>query len=187
MNTAWDLEHEARKARIAASPERKRIIEAAYEVAPHEWRDFTFQHSTRGPNLADKEVVAEMLTSYTRGRLAFFFIEVGEEPSPNKDKDGNTAKLADLPHPLHAAFDTGTVVHALDCDGFVAWREPMEMVAGDKIVAVDPRAVPLEVGYMPSGKASYGLRRTGLARWPYGSTMITVAVPLAALAAGETK
>ncbi len=176
--TIWDHLHETAKARLAAAPDRKPVIEAAYEAAPHEWRAFTFQHSTRGPNLADKEVVAEMLASFTSGRLAFFFIEVGEEPGPNEDKDGNSAKLADLPDPVRAVFDTGLTVGPLDCDGFVAWGEPVIAVAGGEVITIEPRAVPLEVGYMPSGKAAYGLRNTGLARWPYGSKEIIVALPV---------
>jgi hypothetical protein len=176
--TVWDHLHETAKARLAAAPDRKPVIEAAYEAAPREWRAFTFQHSTRGPNLADKEVVAEMLASFTNGRLAFFFIEVGECPGPNEDKDGNSAKLADLPHPVRAAFDPATTFWMLDCDGFLAWDEPVSAVAGEEVITIEPQTVPLEVGYMPSGKAAYGLRNTGLARWPYGSTEIIVALPV---------
>jgi hypothetical protein len=178
VSTVWDHLHETAKARLAAAPDRKPVIEAAYEAAPREWRAFTFQHSTRGPNLADKEVVAEMLASYTAGRLAFFFIEIGETPGPNEDADGNSDKLADLPHPVRAVFDRDMNALALDCDGYVVWDEPVKAITCDDTITIEPGGAPLEVGYMPSGKAAYGLRNTGLARWPYGSTEIIVALPV---------
>jgi hypothetical protein len=103
-------------------------------------------------------------------------VEVGATPGGDKDQVGNGTKLKGLPLPFNAWFDGG----AGDCDGWFAWDEPVEvrhhMGDGEHLTVRYPvSGVPLEVGRTEPETTIWHLRRDGgVARWPYGSTCVTL-------------
>ena len=109
-------------------------------------------------------------------------VEVGEEPLPDKELEGNNAILNELPWPFEAEF-TGTTSSQDKDDGTFSWVEPIEFgqvlhTGVEKVAMMAPRGISLEVGTTHADTTlCHVLRDGGLARWPYGSIWIYLFVP----------
>ena len=129
---------------------------------------------------------AELIT----GELLFTSINIGHEPGSDKGKH-NEQILTDLENHffLHAETDeeirvSATWVGGNDIgDGNFKWKEAVKFNQWQgspdrvKTVEVLNGNVMLEVGYTKSTTTMLHLKEsTGLARWPYGSTEISVFV-----------
>lgn len=126
------------------------------------------------------------------GKIAQLDIEVGRRPGPDKDTEGNNAKLRRLPRPFSAKFYGG----AGDSDGLLEWSGPIEATvveledqsSHDRVIdhAWTNYSAPLEVDYTKFTRTLWHLyREAGCARWPYGATairlMLWVGAPLITL------
>jgi hypothetical protein len=95
---------------------------------------------------------------------------------PDADTAGNNAILQKLHAPFSATIQGGQG----DNDGYVLWDRPCEVVhamgAGLHLTArFETGAFPLEVGHTePETTLSHLAGDGGVARWPYGSTHITL-------------
>lgn len=118
------------------------------------------------------------------GQISVVTVETEGFPCPDADVDGNNRLISDLPEPFSAKFYGGLK----DQDGYVEWSEPIRTVATvghadltqtSSRVMVDPRSIPLEVGYTKASRTFLHLaQERALARWPYDSDKITIMVVL---------
>lgn len=128
--------------------------------------------------------VHEMLAT---GEAVMFLVKAGAEPGPDADRDGNAAKLAQLPRPYTAALDMEQ--HGADSDGSLTWSAAVTawrstgllLHASHTVTPVDiatraePRTVPLEVGSsLPSRTLMHLLVERSVARWAYGDKRVCV-------------
>jgi hypothetical protein len=109
------------------------------------------------------------------GKIVMAKVGVGSTPSSDRQVERNDRALQQLPPPFEAKFWGGNA----DSDGYVRWREPIEMnvvVDGsERRGTVAPAQVPLEVGHTNGSTTLLHVNgEHGLARWPYGSTEITL-------------
>lgn len=118
-------------------------------------------------------------------------IDIGEEPGPDADVDGNNNKLANLPEPFSAEFDPGPRKRG---DGVLRWGAPVKFgylgckghetdsepcPASLKVsTELPPGNVNIEVGHTKPSRTFMHLNEFhfGVARWPYGSKKVFVLV-----------
>jgi hypothetical protein len=143
-------------------------------------------HFRRTYNLADAVVWANFLSLYFSGRVLAAEVGVPNDATPFSDKDteGNNQVLASLFEPFTAQFFGGK---STDGDGSFAWNEPISLTrtlddtmgnVTTESVSVGPRSVALEVGSVNTYNTLHRLRfGSGVARWPYDSSTITILIP----------
>src|ERR1044072_3983302 len=123
---------------------------------------------------------------YGRAGVCRLSIELGAHPGRDKDQAGNDAKLKELPSPFSASFEGG----AGDCDGWFSWGQSVtvhhHMGEGEHLTVRYPASgVPLEVGRTEPETTVWHLRRDGgVARWPYGSSCVTLLLATTGTAGG---
>jgi hypothetical protein len=130
------------------------------------------------------------------GKYARVDIDLLEVPWPDDERVKNAAVLAELPPPFH-----GWVDPSQNCspggDGIVSWTEPIHCQRSTGLGSTDGdgstrpivkecmiRAlespnwgIPLEIGSTKASvTAMHLLHEQAVARWPYGSTVLTVLV-----------
>jgi len=108
-------------------------------------------------------------------------VEVGEEPLPDRDVEGNNIILSNLPWPFEAEF-TGAKSSQDNDDGTFSWSKPVEFgqvlyTGVEKAALIGPRGTPLEVGTTNADRTLRHILHGGLARWPYESEWIYLFVP----------
>lgn len=122
------------------------------------------------------------------GEVALCGIEVGAYAAADREREANTAALADLPGPFDARVDQRQ--NGGDYDGRLRWHEPIDVYLageprGDGTWAEEEGSwsttragwAPLEIGYtMPSRTLLHLLEFGAVARWPYDSNSITLLV-----------
>jgi hypothetical protein len=111
------------------------------------------------------------------GSILSATIELKSEPCRDTETEENNRILQRLPPPFHALFEGGP---GGPSDGWLSWDTAVRFgnVLSDgstKKQMIPPTRLPLEVGYTEAG-TTYGHLSTerGLARWPYGSTEVTL-------------
>jgi hypothetical protein len=117
------------------------------------------------------------------GLIATVTVSTRRPPRADRDREGNAALLADLPHPFTACAD----MHQSNegGDGLVEWSEPIRMSVATGLIDRDPdgstRPLPLRF-MMPPGSAVLEIGQSlasrtwshlvmdggRVARWPYG-------------------
>lgn len=139
--------------------------------------DRIFQKWERFPtDLYDAYIFANVHTWLNTGAILSALIDVGEEPSSDSDVEGMNKKLGLLTHPFQAEFWGGPQ----DADGQLIVAHPIEfqqhLADGSSKTQLIGGVFPLEVGTIEPGKTMIylGSHRGRLARWPYGSTQITL-------------
>lgn len=121
------------------------------------------------------------------GRFAVTKVRAAGRPQSDRQRDANAEAVANLPGPFTATVDLDQ--QAGDCDGRLAWHEPViaEVTFGTEIcddgrvreicerIYVAPFQLPLEIGTtLPSRTLLHLNFDGGVARWPYGQDCITV-------------
>lgn len=110
------------------------------------------------------------------GKAVMTEVEVGEGPVGDRFKSTNNELLQRLPPPFLGEFWGGVA----DCDGVVQWSSPIEgnviLNDGQEVRRTIAAAqAPLEVGHTNGGTTLRHLGGSGcLARWPYGSPIVTI-------------
>jgi hypothetical protein len=118
----------------------------------------------------------EVVETLKVGWLVIEWIEVGEEPRRDKEREANNRALKRLPAPFEARFVGGQ----RDSDGWFSWSDAITVVhplVDDAEVKCrfPPSGIPLEVGHTEPETTIWHLRRAGgVARWPYGRRCIGV-------------
>lgn len=138
------------------------------------------------------------------GRFARVDIELHEEPGSDRGgREANAAVVGDLPSPFVGWVDT-----AQNCsptgDGSVSWAEPIWTRRSTGFGSTDAdgattaisedfqirpygtngSGVPLEIGSTKASVTAAHLARfRGVARWPYGSTVMTILLDTTAIGA----
>jgi hypothetical protein len=128
------------------------------ERYPRWFVDFVVQKQ-RPLDLFDAYVIGSVLARYRFGELRFLRLDVGASPSADRERVANQAKLdAGLPSGVEAVISPSS-----RGDGHLSWR--------------DHTAV-LEIGTTASSRTLEHLEFGGeaLARWPYESGQIVVAL-----------
>jgi hypothetical protein len=138
-------------------------------------------------DIYDAYAFAQVHTQILTGRVATALVNVDATPRGDKEVDYHNAVLADSQsHIFFGTFYGGLA----DQDGSFAWKSHVEFDvhrydgAADKVrkprpISIAPRTVPLEVGYTKGSRTMLHLGlEHGLARWPYGSELITVFVAI---------
>lgn len=136
---------------------------------------------TNSYTLADALIWVDFYRRWWSGKLlvAGVCLPPGITASLDRDRDGNNASLAMLPHPFTATFVGGS--HG--ADGCVEWSEPIRLTKTIDIdgevttenIEIGPESVPLEVGTINTYNTHCHLGRGyGVARWPYGADRITI-------------
>jgi len=122
-------------------------------------------------DLYDAYCFVQVRTWVGTGALLCSRVPIGADPLPDQDRTGNNRILSQLGPPFAAQFGGG----AADCDGYLQWDKPLELVTNlddgsRKCQVVPPRSVPLEVGLTEGATTYWHLAQSrGLARWAYGS------------------
>lgn len=151
-----------------------------------------------GPSWWPMEQIAAFAAVHTQicsGEVAQVLIGAeGLDGGPHEDarRAENTARLAHLPSPFHAAVDA--LQHGADCDGALKWDAPIKADAASGAVLLDacrqgvkqPVPIvatvasgwaPLEIGSTMASRTLVHLLEAGaVARWPYGSDFIHLLV-----------
>ena len=126
--------------------------------------------STGWDALESALVMRTILPMYQRGDLVLLSLPLLAGPLPDKNKRGNQALLGGLRQPFSASFLGG----AGGPDGDLVWTEPIQ-VGGFQF---KPGSAPLEVGTTFATTTLDRLfKHWALARWPYGSTQLTLILP----------
>lgn len=117
------------------------------------------------------------------GQVAHVWVSTRRGPRADRDREGNAALLADLPHPFTAEVDMHQ--NNEDGDGIVRWSEPIRVSYTTGLIDRDPDGTthPLTLSAtLPPGSAvleigqslasrtwQHLIMDTGkVARWPYG-------------------
>lgn len=124
------------------------------------------------------------------GNFACYPLRVASGPGPDADRDSNAALLAGLRDPFHAEVHPSQ--HGGDQDGTLRWDRPIVAVRSTgfalldplhgeeplmKPCVLDPGTAPLEIGYTkPSRTLAHLVTEGSVARWPYGSNVMTLIV-----------
>lgn len=176
-DTIWDTISDNTTDKLMNDPSLRKAVVAAYPIVADSLSDVAFQVFGSRPNDADKYATVGLADYMRRGIVASIRVMVGSPPAPDKDEEANNHRLSQLPHPFRAHFDTSTKAGMMISDGIFWWDEPVAFDMGGQEVVIPPMSVPLEAGYMPSGKMLYaalGGFGPGIARWPYRSDTIHV-------------
>jgi hypothetical protein len=134
-----------------------------------------FQNHFPQISVVDAFAFATVYANLVTGRWRWARIHVGAVPGPDRDQEGNQAKLGGLAGQFQAAFHGGLGDH----DGVFSWHdhahvggyviEGSEKVAGPSI-ALAAWSTMLEVGTQSAAKTLWMLeRQQAVARWPYDS------------------
>jgi hypothetical protein len=154
------------------------------------------QHPTLDPGSWAEEQVAAFIEAHLLvigASVADVLVGTGGVPQPDKDREGNAAILATLPHPFTA--EVNMKQHMTEGDGMVRWSEPIRVSLLTGLIArkpdgttwplpvsflVPPGSALLEIGStLPSRTWSHLVERTGrVARWPYDRDRIRVMLNL---------
>jgi hypothetical protein len=125
---------------------------------------------------------AHLHSALMAGNMFEVEISARGEPGPDSDREGNAAKIGQLPGPFVATVSRSQ--RNADQDGWLYWDEPIKMeksvnvpytdgVHGTQpircVVDVPPGRVPLEIGTTKPSRTLLHCRMDGgVARWPYG-------------------
>lgn len=128
------------------------------------------------------------------GAYGMVLVSVGATPCADKEREANAAALANI-HPSFVA-ELDMDQHCGDSDGWLYWHDEItvECSTGTSYYSptghpgsvmtkrrIPPGSVPLEVGStLPSRTAIHLAMDGGVARWPYGSELITLFLNLQA-------
>jgi len=114
---------------------------------------------------------------YLRGEIGACTIPVGTTPGPDRDVEGNSAKLKGLPPLFRAEFipqsggsaeDDGRFKWVREVGVWRKWLLPDDSEREEAWWVEPGHALPLEVGTTSVSKTLFHLRgRGGVARWPY--------------------
>jgi hypothetical protein len=161
---------------------------------PLDYVDVIGQSDPRGGVWPMEQVAAflKVHASLNSGQYARVDLDLLEAPSSDADRVTNAAVIGDLPDPFRAWLNPDQNCNP-NGDGALWWRDVITArrstglgvvdddgatvaVFGDQLVRANPDGgIPLEVG---STKASVTMthlaRCKGVARWPYGSTVMTI-------------
>lgn len=141
---------------------------------PQDYLDSVFQKFERFEyNLFDAAFFIEIDLGIRSGQILRTIIDLGKEPMADKMLEENLASFKSLPSPFYGSIWCGTA----DSDGDLGWKNDIKCVQlnkGEEVVkVVQPRKVPLEIGYTEAFTSWAHLgREGGLARWPYSSKQI---------------
>ncbi|MFD6490700.1 hypothetical protein [Streptomyces sp. NPDC060188] len=145
-----------------------------------------------GPSSWPPEQAAAYLRLHTglmRGEFGRVGIDVSHSPDSDANREQNASRLGELPHPFRATVDVEQ--NFADCDGRLQWVKPIRIersvgaayydhglpspiLLAQEIVG---SAVPLEIGVShPSRTLLHLLQEGGVARWPYGSSTVTLLI-----------
>lgn len=114
--------------------------------------------------------------------MAEVMLPDGHEPFQDKQSVGNNEMLSRLPAPFTAEFVGGQYANH---DGSFTWSKPILLTRTTDVdgkiakenVRVEPQSIPLEVGSVKTyNTLEWILSRDGCARWPYGSSVVTILV-----------
>lgn len=133
-----------------------------------------------GYTLKDAWVYTNIKHLLNNGYLLFLQIPTIRSPHRDKQVKENNEIIKALPHPISGEFFGGVGEN----DGYIEWREEILMnvmrlnekdeLLGAK-VKVQPKSIPLEVGYTTAGVTWWHLFRARcLARMPYGQNRIHI-------------
>lgn len=139
--------------------------------------------------------LTNVLDGLACGRIVRRRIPLGEMPGPDADRQGNAARLRNVPAPFHAHLDMSQ--NGADCDGTLSWDRPVNLwrALGVRVLhqeglygslhapfEVRPWRVPLEVGYtLPSRTAAHLLLEGAVARWAYEDDEICLLLDLGSI------
>lgn len=108
------------------------------------------------------------------GRLHIFRVPVGDEPSADREREENAAKLRAVKPPFEVHLDMRQN-NSSDGDGSVRWSAPLELDDGATVVPAMPHWLPLEVGFSSASTTLWHTRHLGgVVRWPYDSEQLFV-------------
>lgn len=135
----------------------------------------------REVNIYDAYAFTQFHSLLNTGRVVRITLQVGECPHRDKRITENNNALSYLPSPFVGEFWGGTQ----GADGNIEWNEPIvgeimswqEETLHRTYLEVKPGFVPLEVGITSAAKTLVQLQTSGIARWPYHSTVIEIYLP----------
>lgn len=137
------------------------------------------QNHFDGYSPEDAYCFAQLHTKVATGEIAIVQIEIGCTPRRDSDIEYNNKALSNLPHPFYGGY--GPDGQAGD-DGVIGWNSSVKMSVYDMHtnakteIAIRPWSVALEVGTTAFHR-TFGHVWTsgcGVARWPYGSEVLTI-------------
>ncbi len=178
--TIWDENHTATMKRLRDDSALTFAIHEKWAETIDAYKRVAFQRPKAASTLPDKYITLSMISAIERGEVAALRIPVSGPACADEDEAGNQAVLDSMPAPFYGMIDRKLSAGMLDCDGVVGWNEPITLNLGAVAYEVQPAALPLEVGTMPSGKMQYAIapeRGTGMARLPYGLAEVWLIVP----------
>ncbi|MFF7191813.1 hypothetical protein ACFZAR_43230 [Streptomyces sp. NPDC008222] len=126
-------------------------------------------------------------TGLMSGEFGMALVEVGEGPAADAEREANAERLARLHPAFSARLDADQ--SGADADGELRWAEPIHAQrstgrASSEAGAlrpeltsyeVPPGCIPLEGGAtFPSRTLLHLHKHGGVARWPYGSTVVAL-------------
>ncbi|HEX8464765.1 MAG TPA: hypothetical protein VF627_09140 [Abditibacterium sp.] len=150
---------------------------SSIEMVLQKWRDSPY-------DLYDAYTFCQVHAMIWLGAIAMARVDIGIEPKADKEVEFHKTVLHRDNHKLFFGDFWG---EKADYDGFINWREPSQFeikrcddkgkLIGHDFPVLEPREVPLEVGYTEGSRTlTHLLSRGALARWPYGSKIITIMV-----------
>lgn len=139
------------------------------------WRDSPY-------DLYDAYTFCQVHGLILRGAIAMAEVNIGYEPQADKEVAFHKEVLQRRDDKLFYGDFWG---EKTEYDGWVNWTRPTRFeikrcddkgrLIGRDFPVLEPREVPLEVGYTEGSRTLTHLRfRGALARWPYGSQIITI-------------
>lgn len=158
---------------------RDRMNDGVYK---HQYIELFVSSRGRRYTLADAYAFGQLASRYWAGHIMICqvgFRDPVSGPEADRDVEANRAMLARMIAPFR-----GTIIPGHGPDGMIYWDRPILMgrqVADDRGIPVEvPVEVPaggiqLEVGDLHTYNGWHHLRaETGMARWPYGSPVVTI-------------
>lgn len=147
---------------------------------PRRHVDVIVQKHRFGYDMYDAYCYAQAHTLIGIGEWVITEIDIGCVPHSDKAEEINNEYLRNLNPVFSAECWSGTQ----DEDGYLEWDQPIQaeqMIRRENgnidryYCTINPRNVPLEIGSQSGAKTLVQVKSSrGLARWPYGSTVITI-------------
>lgn len=140
---------------------------------PQWFLDFVVQRPKGELDIYDAYCISSLHKQWVEEEFSIVRILVGKKPAPDRDRERNRQMLSVLPSP----FKTSVEPDARG-DGTLSWSESIRTTLETTSRMVPPGSVPIEIGSTESSRSWLHMleRDQGLARWPYGSEEIFLAV-----------
>lgn len=140
---------------------------------PQWFLDFVVQRPRGELDIYDAYCISSLYKQWVEEEVSVVRIVVGKKPAPDRERERNRRALSALPKPFTASVapdDRG--------DGVLLWTEPIQMTLETASRIVSPGSAPIEIGSTDSSRSLLHMLERGrrLARWPYGSEEIILAV-----------